>query len=105
MNAATIMQSPYTKNSSSDVTKAAVEWGKARGVKLVVFITDTLIEGCKNFGVSADFGANVLLSKSILRKNTPCSFLIKGGTDAYITSSQFCYDGKKISSFFIKNNW
>ena len=95
VNAATRAQG---KKKQTAVTERAEAWGRERRLTLTSSITDCTISHNGNFGISIDYGAQVVVQRCALQMNDPYNILVKGGSDASISASQFTFAGRSSKS-------
>ena len=95
-NVAIDAQASYSGPRKSEVSQRADEWGKKRRVQLIATISNCAISCCKNFAISADHGSNVQVHSCELKRNLPCSLIVKGKTNLCVSSSKFIFTGNRL---------
>jgi len=93
-NAATAMQIELTEKvcgkrestQAREISEAATNWARARGIQLIASVSETTIQGCGQFGVSIDSGAQVCVYACTLVNNDPQCVTIRGGSDLSIAA-------------------
>lgn len=103
-NAVADAQAPYCGPRGNEVSQRADEWGKTRRVQLIATISNCAISRCKNFAISADHGSSVQLHCCELKRNLPCSLIVKGKTNLCVSSSKFIFSGIRLKdNLFLQN--
>ena len=102
-NAATAMQIEQSEKMlgtrkptlAQATSEAAVQWARSRGMQLCASISETTVQGCGQFGISIDYGAQACVYACTLTHNDPHCVYVKGGSDLAIAASRLEFASKE----------